>query len=691
MESRRVFEQNLATIRKRNPQLAVSLEAVDTAAVEVVTGPRGDSVLRERGVLLGSAYDPRRDGLRLAEQMAEAPADILVAVGFGLGEQIEAYCDAHPGTVIVYEPSLARLRAALSRLSITRLLASHRDLHFVADLDQLTAHLNARYVPGLCIRVFPHPAVLRLDPELVAAAVERTKRVKDSADTRIGTSVGQLMAWAWITAGNGRRIAESADFGRMAGVFRGKTAVVAAAGPSLDKQLPLLRACRERVVVIAIGQTLRALRQAGIEPDLVHVLESKDVSPQLTQAGETRDLCLALTPDAHPALYDLPVRALFTATTGASPMGTWIAKATGESRFTMGGGTVAQGAVGLAVMMGCNPILLIGQDLAFTEGRAYAAGSAYDFMGVELGEDGTCSVTGMDRKATLLRGERRQTRGDKVNKGRVVWVDGWHEGERVPTLRAYASFIEQYRDIGIGLGRLGIRLVNCTEGGARIPMIEHSPFAAMLERLPHGAIDARRTLLECFDARPRRSLLDYRDAIVAARARLDELDRAVGKARELEARSGERLASARNDQQRMEILRGIARSEKKIRGQLERAVWLDALIQPEIFAAVASQRRSEHREVSIEDLVAESRFLVQAAANGVERARAWFDRFEASFGEERVGAEACVEESLAACSASLASETGASRAEPGRGAPASLRSDSPGSGERRATGVAVCP
>ncbi|MBK7947287.1 MAG: DUF115 domain-containing protein [Deltaproteobacteria bacterium] len=633
MDSRPVFEQNLAALRKRNPTLAARLEETSGEGVELVAGPRGDLVLRERGVLLGSAYDPRRDGLRLAEQMAESPADILVAVGLGLGEQIEAYCAKQSATVLVYEPSLARLKAALSRLPLARLIATNRDLHFVADLDQLTTVLNARYVPGLCIRVFPHPAVLRLDPSEVAAAVERTKRVKDAADTRIGTSVGQLMSWAWITAGNGRRIAESADFGRMAGAFRGKPAVIAAAGPSLDKQLPLLRAQRDRVVVIAIGQTLKALRRAGIEPDLVHVLESKDVSQQLTGAGETRDLCVALTPDAHSAIYDVPVRALFTATTGASPMGTWIAKATGETRFTMGGGTVAQGAVGLAVLMGCNPILLIGQDLAFTEGRAYAAGSAYDFVRVELAEDGTCAFTDMIQKASLVNDEHRNTTRDKVGKGRIVWVDGWNEGERVPTWRAYASFIEQYRDIGLGLAQRGFQLVNCTEGGARIPMIEHRPFGEALASLPEMSIDARTPLLAGFDERPRRTLEDYRDAIRTARRRLDELEREVEKARSFEKRTSERLANARNDQQRLEILRGIARCEKKIRGHLERAPWLDALVQPEIFAALANQRRSEHREIAIEDLVAEARFLIEAAGNGVERARAWFDRFEGSFVE----------------------------------------------------------
>ncbi|MEZ4330208.1 MAG: 6-hydroxymethylpterin diphosphokinase MptE-like protein [Myxococcota bacterium] len=644
--SQRVFEQNRAVLRRRNPALVAALDAASDDAVERVTGPRGDVVLRESGVLLGSAYDPRRDGERLAEQMAASPADIVVAVGIGLGEQIEAFCARSRATVVVYEPSLARLRAALSRVSIVNLLNTHRDVHFVADLDQLTAIVNGRYVPGLCLRVFPHPAVMRLDPAAVAEAVERTKRVKDAADTRISTSVGQLVPWAWIVADNGRRIAESADFGRLAGSLRGVPAVIAAAGPSLDKQLPLLKAWRDRVAVIAIGQTLKALRQAGIEPDLVHILESSDVSHQLIDAGDTRDLCVALTPDAHAAIYDVPVRARFTATTGGSPMGGWIAKATGGTQLTMGGGTVAQGAVGLAVLLGCSPILLIGQDLAFTDGRAYAKGSAYDFVQIELAEDGTCSISEMNRKAALLKRGDRAPERDKVDKGRIVWVDGWNPGEKVATWRAYAAFIEQYREIGVGLARRGYRLINCTEGGARIPMVEHQPFDQALEAGSGTPVDVRKILLEAYDDRPERPLGAYRDALRQGRRRLDEIEREVERARTFERDARDRVARVRSDQQRVELLRGIARCEKRIREQLVRAPWLDALVQPEIYAAIATQRRTENRSPSVEALFEEARFLIEAAAHGVERGRAWFDRFEASFGDP-VDAAASAEDARA--------------------------------------------
>ncbi len=640
MESRAVFEKNLKSIRRRSPQLAARLENASSEGIEEVIGPRGACVLREAGVLLGSAYDPEREGRQLAESMAAEPADIMVAVGFGLGLQFTPYCERNPATVIVYEPSLERLRAALERVSITNLLATEADFYIASDPEQFTNLLNARYSPGLRLRVFTHPSILRLDPERVAEIVDRTRRVKDASDTRSLTSISMLNTWATVVAGNGRRIARRPCFGELAGRFSGRPAVVVAAGPSLDQQLPLLRAYRDCILIVAIGQTLGSLRAAGIEPDLVHILESRDVSHQLTAAGETGGLHVALTPDSHPALFDVPTRGTFVATPAASPMGRWIAEAKGERCFTIGGGTVAQGAVGLALALGADPILLIGQDLAFTDGRAYARSSAYDCVEVEMTEDGSCHFKNMKQKVGLLGDRDLATVTDVKNSGRTIWVDGWNEGERVPTWRAYASFIEQYREVGRLFRELGRALINCTEGGARLPGLPHRRFGEMLEAHATESFDARALLDDALAGWSPLELEDFREPIDLARRSLSRTDRDIAKALRFARQQTRRPTFAQNEQRRLEVLRGFARHEKRVRRQLERMPWLDALVQPEIFDAIRATRQTERLDPTHEQLIEESTFLFEAAERGVERARAWFDAFEASFDE--VGSQAGV-------------------------------------------------
>ena len=626
-----IFQENLSLLRKRNPLLADALAETDSSDIEEVVGPRGTTTLREKGVLLGSAYDPIREAERMAETMSAEPADVMIAIGFGLGVHFPFYCKQNPGTVIVYEPSVSRLYAALQLFSLTRLFAENRDFIITANLEQFSQFLDARYLPSLRIQVFPHPALLRIDPAAIAEVVERTRRVKDAADTDKITTIERMIPWSKVIAGNGFRIASSASFGALAGLFKDKPAVVVAAGPSLDKQLERLKSRSEDVLIIAIGQTVKALAAAGIKPHLVHILESRNVAHQLTDEGSDLKQNIVLSPDCHPAIYDVPVATTFVATPSVNPMGRWIEDVRGNPCLTIGGGTVALGAVGLAQVLGANPVMLIGQDLAFTDGRAYAKNSAYEFVGVKLSDNGKCEFTNRRRKNELLGDKNFDTGPETFAPSEVVWVEGWAEGERVPTWRAYASFIEQYREIGLYFRQLGIRLVNCTEGGARIPRVEHVAFQEILDELPVEPLDAFERIEDAYMNAPKHTQEDFRPAVESARKALVRIDSTARKAIEFIRNAEKNADLTRSDQNTLDILRRLGRYDKKLRKQLARVPWFDALVQPEIYTIMAAVRRTERIDPTADGVSAESQFLFQAVRDGAVRAREWFDEFDASF------------------------------------------------------------
>ncbi len=120
------FERNLARLARRNPRLADRVAKADAGAVVIERGPTGAATLVEAGVRLASAYDPVAEGRRLAETaLADAP-DLLVAVGLGLGHQLEAFRAARAAPILVYEPSLARWRALLEARERARLAGRRR-------------------------------------------------------------------------------------------------------------------------------------------------------------------------------------------------------------------------------------------------------------------------------------------------------------------------------------------------------------------------------------------------------------------------------------------------------------------------------------------------------------------------------------------------------------------------------------
>jgi hypothetical protein len=622
LESPQVFERNLARLRARCPRLAERVAAADASAVTAARGPTGAVTLAERGVQLGSAYDPVAEGRRQAAPFVAAAPDLLVAVGVGLAHHVEAWRSACRAPVLVYEPSPARLRALLAARADLDWIAAP-EVHWAADLDELTGSFQSLYQAGLAVRSCVHPIVARLDAGAVREALDRVAHAKRALDAAAATRVTMMRTWSEIAVDNAPQIVATPGLSALHGRFEGVPAVVVAAGPSLDVQLARLAAASPRVLIVAIGQAVAALLRAGIQPHLVHAIESKNVAHQLTETGDSRLLSLVLAPSTHPALFEVPVRARFVATPASYGTSRWIAEALGETHFVPGGATVTHSAVHLAVALGARDVALIGQDLAFTGGRVYATGSAYAMVSFEELGDGRYAFTNLGEKKRRLGAEAPAERRTDA----LVHVAGWHGGT-VPTSRAYASFLENYRGIGEHLAARGVRLVNCTEGGARIPGLAHETFDGWLARRPTTEVDARRRIESAYDAAPRHRSDVLCASVVTARAQLAELERAARDG----CRRGQRAKASRGGlraaARRVDVLQSVARGAAAVLDAIEPLAWLDDLVPAELHHASLAARRNGAGAGAGTELDA-ALALFDAALRAVESGRALLDRLEA--------------------------------------------------------------
>ena len=614
------LQKNLQRLRRKDPAMAHKVSVADRnvgggeVGCEIVVGRRGVATVVHRGIQLASAYDPRKEGERIAAKAVESNPDLIVVVGFGLGYHVEAIRAKSAAQLIVYEPSAIRMRAALSvRPSLMILADQHLDL--ASEPTRLFRLIEARYAPGLKVHVDIHPPTVALAPEATREAVAQISRAKDYLDISIGTRVRDLKTWGDMTMQNAGSILKSPSFRELFGRFRNRPAVVVSAGPSLNKQLPLLAKYRDRVLVICIGQALGALRSAGIEPDLVHILESKNVAHQLTRVGTAENINLVLTNDVDVRLFDAPVRSRFIATPTADRIGRWIASTLGREGWTFGGSTVAHGAVSLAAAVGANPIMLIGQDLAYTNGQHYAEGSAYDKVKVTIGDDGYSTIDSSSRREML---------GSDPSRGptrmRVVKVQGWY-GDMVSTSPSYAGFIDGYRDLSLICRQRGSEILNCTEGGAFIEALEHTPFADALAQHAVESFDAAQIITQRFDEWIPADPEVFVAAVKKVHRLLDKLDKNAETGSSRCTVAAREIMRSRSPQRQIDLLRRIGKVEKEVRSLLLSIPWIDAVVQPEIAESLANIRKGENLHATAEQAVKEAEFLFAATRTGVDRVR----------------------------------------------------------------------
>ncbi|EKE4837961.1 motility associated factor glycosyltransferase family protein, partial [Campylobacter jejuni] len=177
---------------------------------------------------------------------------------------------------------------------------------------------------------------------------------------------------------------ESIPFQRILSERKNKfeNAIVVSAGPSLAKQLPLLKACQDKAVIFCADGALSMLEKEGIVPDYVTNLDFTDLAMKFFQNKENKTSLNILSCATYPNLVhfldnksvilrDDPLCQRFN----LNDFG-YIDTGTHVSHFSYT----------LALALGFKNIIMIGQDLAFDkEGNSHSKG--FDFGEKFSGEE----------------------------------------------------------------------------------------------------------------------------------------------------------------------------------------------------------------------------------------------------------------------------------------------------------------
>ncbi|WP_338877817.1 motility associated factor glycosyltransferase family protein [Campylobacter jejuni] len=246
---------------------------------------------------------------------------------------------------------------------------------------------------------------------------------------------------------------ESIPFQRILSERKNKfeNAIVVSAGPSLAKQLPLLKAYQDKAVIFCADGALSMLEKEGIIPDYVTNLDFTDLAMKFFQNKENKTSLNMLSCATHPNI----VRSL-----NAENCMIVLRNEALYQRFNLNdfgyidtGTHVSHFSYTLALALGFKNIIMIGQDLAFDEeGNSHSKG--FDFGEKFSGEENIDKL-----KVTAYAG-----------KGEVLTHITWND-YRIKLEYLFACNEQK------------AKFYNATEGGARINFTEELSFKECCEKL----------------------------------------------------------------------------------------------------------------------------------------------------------------------------------------------------------------
>lgn len=380
-----IFEKNLRSVARLSPAAARAIAASEPrAGVELLETQDGSWSIRIDGRLAASGYDPLREGRLLAEQAPVESAACIVVIGFAAGHHVAALAERmnRSGAILVYEPDVGLLRSILEARDISAWMDRSNVVMLVTE-EQAAITTAITGLEGLLaagVKILEHPASQRrIGRDRIDAFSASLTSVMRAVKTNVVTTFVQVETTLRNLLMNVDRYATVPGIADLQDAAKGVPAVVVSAGPSLERNIELLSdpANRAKVVVVAAQTVLKKLLARGIRPDFVTALDYHEISRRFYEGLTGEDVegvTLVVEPKANPAILSAFPGLL------RCPGDRILDELLGPFSREMGsltpGATVAHLAYYLARYLGCDPVILIGQDLGFTDGQYYHAGAA---------------------------------------------------------------------------------------------------------------------------------------------------------------------------------------------------------------------------------------------------------------------------------------------------------------------------
>lgn len=158
-------------------------------------------------------------------------------------------------------------------------------------------------------------------------------------------------------------------------IWSQKTVYIIAAGPSLDKNMQLLREVDKDAIILATGTVFRKLLQANISPDYVIVTDANARVYAQIAGYETEQIPMLYLSTAYAGFAKNYQASKYVILQEGFYPAEQYAKQNGY-RLYQTGGSVSTVALDMSLRLHCKRIVLVGLDLAYTDGYAHAMGTS---------------------------------------------------------------------------------------------------------------------------------------------------------------------------------------------------------------------------------------------------------------------------------------------------------------------------
>lgn len=412
------FEKNIKALKTLNFEQAKTIEELSPKVEERLfqTKPVGEKYANiyypSDGVstfALFSSDNPEKEiqNWLFSTEIEKKCPPVLLLLGFDLGFYPSKVLDYLPETSIlaVVEPDPILFFTAIHQTDLSKIFADKRVHFYVGQkaskaVESIGTELKWGRFLNLSYKILVNPLLRKCQKSystefstqfrnaLQREIMYRNSRVEHGANVVINT------------VHNADYLIESPGVTCLWGQFEKIPAILAAAGPSLEKTIEQIRNAQDRALVVCVNTAYPLLRKHGITPHIVIAMDHQErnvlsfqtdanntqtfliadprINPQITQHFVPRVFFSCWRSTTEKIGEPAPLEEIPVAKMSGNSIYQWFQEMTGPKGDVYGPGSVTVVGFHILARMGCEPIILAGQDLAFSQDKDYAEGTIFD-------------------------------------------------------------------------------------------------------------------------------------------------------------------------------------------------------------------------------------------------------------------------------------------------------------------------
>jgi len=324
----------------------------------------------DRGYFLYSKYYPSRDAKAFAEGVYDERASTYLVYGLGLGyhiNELEDIIQNKSGKYHIYiiEFNKEILKLATENINLDRIF-QNENITLIMMNNEIEAYNELYKILSIKdIKIAIHQPSLNIIPnEFIELKYILEEYIVQQ---------NSIEVYSTILDHNFQSNIKSFDknVDTLFNKYKNRPLYLVAAGPSLDKNIQELSNVKGSGIILSVGRAVRSLLAAGILPDYIIITDPSDFLYNMQLKGlDIKVPIIVLSTCDKNVMLQYKGTKYIALQQGYDPAEEYAK--INNHQLVRTGGSVATTGLDVAIRMGCNPIVFVGQDLAFTNNKTHS-------------------------------------------------------------------------------------------------------------------------------------------------------------------------------------------------------------------------------------------------------------------------------------------------------------------------------